>query len=176
MWSLLPGTIGMQRQVPGSRNQAPTNKTLLNRDNENNGVVLGEEEWEDLFGNSMGITSFNEFSYEWSNKDDISINHNNKERQTWRKTFNTAVMECYFLSRPVDEECELIRQYRRMLGRNWKEQYGTKMTEQSFCDQAKMIRKNELITKMEFENIKRYFKKKKRCTSKQWRMWNIQRQ
>ena len=76
-------------------------------------------------------------------------------------------MECYFLSRPVDEECELIRQYRRMLGRNWKEQYGTKMTEQSFCDQAKMIRKNELITKMEFENIKRYFKKKKRCTSKQ---------
>ena len=54
-----------------------------------------------------------------------------------------------------------------MLGRNWKERYGTEITEQSFCDQARMIRKNELITKMEFENIKKYFKKKKRCTSKQ---------
>ena len=77
-------------------------------------------------------------------------------------------MEWYFLSRPVDEEWKLIRRYRRrMLGRNWKERYGTEIAEQSFCDQARMIRKNELITKMEFENIKKYFKKKKRCTSKQ---------
>ena len=38
-------------------------------------MVLGEEEWEDLFGNSMEITSFNWFSYESSsNEDDIGIN------------------------------------------------------------------------------------------------------
>ena len=63
-------------------------------------MVLGEEEWGDLFGNSMEITSFNEFSSKLSNKDDFKINYNNKEKQTWTKTTNTPVMECCFLSRP----------------------------------------------------------------------------
>ena len=48
---LSPGSLGMQGQVPGGRNQATTNKTPLNADNEDNVMVLGEEEWEDLFGN-----------------------------------------------------------------------------------------------------------------------------
>ena len=52
----------------------------------------------------MEITSFNGFSSKSSNDDDIDINYNNQERQTWTKTLNTAVMECYFLSRPVGEE------------------------------------------------------------------------
>ena len=42
-------------------------------------MALGEEEWEDLFGNGMGITSFNRFSCESSNEDDININYRNKE-------------------------------------------------------------------------------------------------
>ena len=66
----------------------------MNAENEDNVMVL--EEWEDLFGNSMKITNFNGFSCESSNEDDININYNNKERQTWTKTLNTAVMECYF--------------------------------------------------------------------------------
>ena len=66
----------------------------MNAENEDNVMVL--EEWEDLFGNSMEITNFNGFSCESSNEDDININFNNKERQTWTKTLNTAVMECYF--------------------------------------------------------------------------------
>ena len=37
----------------------------------------------------------------------------------------------------------------------WKEQSGTEITEQRLCDQARMIRKNELITKLELENISR---------------------
>ena len=45
-------------------NQATTNKTPLNADNEENVIVLGGEEWEDLFGNSMETTSFNRFSCE----------------------------------------------------------------------------------------------------------------
>ena len=45
----------MQGQVPGNCNQATTNKTPLNVDNEDNVMVLGEEKWEDLFGNSMEI-------------------------------------------------------------------------------------------------------------------------
>ena len=77
-------SLGMQGQVPGGHNQATTNKTPLNADNEDNVMVLGEEEWEDLFGDSMEITCFNEFSCESSNedKDDIDFNYNNKERQT----------------------------------------------------------------------------------------------
>ena len=59
---LLPSSLGMQGQVLGSHNQATTNKTPLNADNEDKLMVLGEEEWQDLFGNSMEITSFNGFS------------------------------------------------------------------------------------------------------------------
>ena len=90
---LLPGSLGMQEQVPGGRNQATTNNTPLNADTEDNVMVLGEEEWEDLFGNSMEITSFNGFSCESSYENDIDINYNNKERQTMTKTLNTAVMD-----------------------------------------------------------------------------------
>ena len=78
-------SLGMQGQVPGGHNQATTNKTPLNADNEDNVMVLGEEEWEDLFGNSIEITSFNAFSCESSNEDDIGINYNNNERQAWTK-------------------------------------------------------------------------------------------
>ena len=93
----------MQWHVPGSRNQTTTNKIPLNAENEDNMIVLAQE-WEDFFGNNIEILSFNGFSCESSNEDDIDINYNNKERQTWTKILNTAVMECYFLSRPVDEE------------------------------------------------------------------------
>ena len=60
---LLPGSLGMQQQVPGGCNQATTNKTPWNPDNEDSVMTLGEEEWEDLFGNSMEITGFNRFSF-----------------------------------------------------------------------------------------------------------------
>ena len=118
---LSPGSIRMQGQVPGGCNQATTNKNPLYADNEGNVMVLEEKEWEyfwginnKLFGNSMKIMSFNGFSCESSNEDDFVINYNNKERQTWTKTFNTGVMECYFLSRPVDEEGKPVRGYRRI--------------------------------------------------------------
>ena len=124
----------------------------MNTDNENN--ALGEEEWANLFENSMEITSFNGFSCESSNEDDIGINYNNKERQTRTKTLNTIVMECYFLSRPVDEEGKPIRGYRRRMHNIWKERYGTEIIEQRFCDQARMIRKNEWIKKQELEKIR----------------------
>ena len=37
-------------------------------------TVLGEEEWEDLFGNSMEMTSFDGFSFKSSSEEDININ------------------------------------------------------------------------------------------------------
>lgn len=59
----------------------------MNADNQNNVVVL-REEWEDLFGNSMEIRSFNGFSCELSNKDGMNNNYNNKEIQSWTKILN----------------------------------------------------------------------------------------
>ena len=100
---LLPSILRMQEQALGGRSQATMNKTPLNANNKDNVMVLGEEELQDLFGNIMEITRFNGFSCESSSKDDIDINYNNMERQTWTKTLNTAIMECYFLSRPVDK-------------------------------------------------------------------------
>ena len=98
----------------------------MNADNEDYVMVLGEEEWENLFGNSMEITNFNGFSYKSSNEDYININYNNKESQTWTKTLNAAVMECYFLSRSV--ESKPVKGYKRRM-HIWKEQYGTEKTE-----------------------------------------------
>ena len=103
----------------------------------------------------MAITSFNRFSCESLNEDDIDINCNNKERQTWTKTLNIAVMECYFLSRPVNEEGKPVRGYRRRMYNIWKEQCGTEITEQRLCDQARMMMKNEWITKLELESVPR---------------------
>ena len=94
----------MQGQVPSDLNQATTNKIPLNADNEDNVMVLGEEEWKDLFGNSMEITRFNGFSCKSSNEDNNNIGCNDKEKQKWSKTLNTAIMECGFLSRPVDQK------------------------------------------------------------------------
>ena len=104
-------------------------------------MVLREEEWEDLFRNSMEITSFNGLSCESSNEDNININYNNKERQTLTKTLNTTVMECYFLTRPVDKEDKPVREYRRRIHNIWKEQHRTEIIERRLCDQARMIRK-----------------------------------
>ena len=66
----------------------------MTADNEESVMVLEGEEWEDLFGNGIEITSFNGFSFESSKEDDININYNNKEIQMWTKTLNPAVMEC----------------------------------------------------------------------------------
>ena len=98
------GSLGVQGQVPSDLNQATTNKIPLNADNEDNVMVLGEEEWKDLFGNSMEITRFYGFSCKSSNEDNNNIGCNDKEKQKWSKTLNAAIMECGFLSRPVDQK------------------------------------------------------------------------
>ena len=68
---------------------------------------------------------------------------------------NTVVMECYFLSRPVDEEGKPIRGYRRRMHNIWKQRYDTEITQQLLCDQARMITRNEWITKLEEGNIRK---------------------
>ena len=73
-------------------------------------------------------------------------------------------MECYFLSRPLEEEGKPVRGYRRRMHNIWKEQYRTEITEQRLCDQAMMIRKNEWITKVELGNIRRKVLQKEKRT------------
>ena len=46
-------------------------------------------------------------------------------------------MECYFLSRPVDEEGKPVRGYWRMHN-IWKKQYHTEITKQRLCDMTTM--------------------------------------
>ena len=74
--ALLPGGLGMQGQVPGGCNQANTNKTPLNADNEDNVMVLEEEEWEDLFGNSMDLTKLIDCRMVKEDKSYIKTYHN----------------------------------------------------------------------------------------------------
>ena len=73
-------------------------------------------------------------------------------------------MECYFFSRLVVEEGKSVRGYRRRMHNIWKERYHTEITEQRLCYQARMIRKNEWITKLELENIKRKVLQKEKDT------------
>ena len=71
-------------------------------------------------------------------------------------------MECYFLSRLVEEEGKPVRGYRRRMHNIWNEQCCTEITEQCLRDHARMIRKNECITKLELENIRRKVLQKKK--------------
>ena len=68
---------------------------------------------------------------------------------------NVAVMECYFLSRPFDEDGRPVRGYRKRMHNIWKERQGLKVTEQRLCDHAMMIRMNGWLTELEMYVIKK---------------------
>ena len=52
---------------------------------------------------------------------------------------NIAVMECYYLSKPVDESSRPLRRYRQRMHAVWKERGLKKITEQRLSDQARVI-------------------------------------
>ena len=71
---------------------------------------------------------------------------------------NVAVMECYLLSRPFDEQGKSIRGYRKRMHNIcniWKERQGLKVTEQMVCYQARVIRMNGWLTELEMNVIKK---------------------
>lgn len=76
----------------------------------------------------------------------------------WNKQMNIAVMECYYMSCPVDKGGKPIRGYRKRMHNAWKERGLMNITEQRLCDQARIIRKNEWLTAVELEEIKRRVK------------------
>ena len=76
-------------------------------------------------------------------------------RMKWTKAINVAVMECYYLSNPVDENDKPLRGYRQRMHRIWNEREMLKCSEQHLCDQVRAIRKNEWLTRLELKTIKR---------------------
>ena len=64
-------------------------------------------------------------------------------RLKWSRDMNIAVMECYYLSKPVDESGRPVIGYRQRMHAVWKERGLPKITKQRLCDQARAIRKNE---------------------------------
>ena len=76
-------------------------------------------------------------------------------RRRWSKQVNVVIMECYFLSKPVDENGVPVRGYRQRMQRQWQERGMFQLTEQRLCDQARAIRKNHWLTEVELELIKR---------------------
>ena len=62
-------------------------------------------------------------------------------RMKWSRDMNIAVMECYYLSKPVNENGRPVRGYRQRMHAVWKERGLQKITEQRLCDQARAIRK-----------------------------------
>ena len=73
----------------------------------------------------------------------------------WTKAINVAVMECYYLSNPVNESDKPLRGYRQRMHMIWNEREMLKCSEQRLCDQVRAIRKNEWLTRVELETIKR---------------------
>ena len=76
-------------------------------------------------------------------------------RTGWTKEMNIAVMECYFLSNPADENDKPIRGYRRRMHSIWNQRQGLHVTEQRLCDQVRMIRKNGWLTELQLADIKK---------------------
>ena len=76
-------------------------------------------------------------------------------RTKWSKNVNKVVMECYFRSKPFDDEGKPIRGYRQLMMKEWEEHGVFEITEQRLCDQARAIRKNGWLSNLELENIRR---------------------
>ena len=64
-------------------------------------------------------------------------------------------MECFFRSKPFDDDGKPIRGYRQRMMQEWKEHGVFKIIEQRLCDQARAIRKNGWLSNLKLQNIRR---------------------
>ena len=81
--------------------------------------------------------------------------HPTTVKTKWSKKVNKIVMECFFRSKPFDDDGKPIRGYRQRMMQEWKEHRVFEITEQRLCDQARAIRKNGWLSDLEHENIRR---------------------
>ena len=76
-------------------------------------------------------------------------------RMRWNKEVNKVVMECFYRSKPFDEQGKPIRGYRQRMFREWRDRGMLESTEQRVCDQARAVRRNGWLSELELEAIKR---------------------
>ena len=76
-------------------------------------------------------------------------------RVKWNGEVNKVVMECFYRSKLFDKEGKPIRGYRKRMFREWRERRMFESTEQRVCDHARAIRKNDWLSELELEAIKR---------------------
>ena len=67
-------------------------------------------------------------------------------------------MECFFRSKPFDDDGKPIRGFRKRMMQKQKEHGVFDITKQRLCDQARAIRKNGWLSDLEFETIQRMVK------------------
>lgn len=72
----------------------------------------------------------------------------------WSKEVNKVVMECFYRSKPFDEDGKPISGYRQRMFKEWRDWGMFESTEQRVCDQARAIRKNGWLSELELEAIK----------------------
>ena len=84
----------------------------------------------------------------------VSDRHPATARTGWSKEMNTAVMECYYISNPVDDNGKPVRGYRRRIHSIWKERQSFNITEQRLSDKARVICKNKWLTALQLVEIK----------------------
>ena len=76
-------------------------------------------------------------------------------RMKWNKEGNKVVIECFYRSRPFDEEGKSIREYRNKIFREWRERGMFESTERLVHDHANAIRNNDWLSELELDAIKR---------------------
>ena len=74
-------------------------------------------------------------------------------RVRWSKEMNVAVMECYYMSGPVDADGKAVRGYRKRMFQLWKDR-GYGMSEQRICDQVRAIQSKGWLSMVELDEIK----------------------
>ena len=79
--------------------------------------------------------------------------HHVTTRKSCNREVNVAVIECYFLNKPMHEEGKPLRGYRERMHAIWKERYQMVVTEHRLCDQDRMIKNNGWLTSLEIEEI-----------------------
>ena len=81
--------------------------------------------------------------------------HQVTARMKWNKEVNKGVIECFYRSKPFDEEGKPVRGYRLRMFRESSDGGLFESAEQRVCDQARAIRKNGWLSQLELETIKR---------------------
>ena len=76
-------------------------------------------------------------------------------RRIWTKDINVVMMQCFYLSKLFCEDGKPKRGYRQQMHRIWQERGLFLTTKQKICDRARAIRKNNWLTDIDQESIRR---------------------